>query len=132
MRIGIIGAGNVGGTLTRRLGQLGHEVFVANSRGPDSLREFARETGAEPVSVEEAARSGEVVIVSIPEGAVPRLPQGLFDGVPDDVVVVDTGNYYPERDGRIDGIEQGLPESVWVSRELGRSVVKAFNTIPAR
>lgn len=131
MRIGIIGAGHIGGTLTRRLAQLGHEVFVANSRGPETLHELARETGARPVTAREAARFGEVVIVAIPEGAVVRLPQGLLDGVPDDVVVVDTGNYYPQRDGRIDGIEQGLPESVWVSRMLGRAVVKAFNTIPA-
>lgn len=132
MRIGIIGAGHIGGTLTRRLSALGHEVFVANSRGPDTLRDLAQETGAMPVTVEEAARSGEVVIVSIPEGAIPRLPQGLFDGVPEDVVVVDTCNYYPQRDGRIDAIEQGLPESVWVARMLGRPIIKAFNTIPAR
>jgi predicted dinucleotide-binding enzyme len=132
MRIGIIGAGNIGGTLARRLAALGHEVSIANSRGPETLAVLARETGAKPVTVEEAARAGDVVIVTIPEKGIPRLPAGLFDGVPDDVVVVDTGNYYPQRDGRIDAIEKGTTESRWVSQQLGRPVVKAFNNIYAR
>jgi len=133
MRIGIIGAGQIGGTLARRLRQLGHEVSIANSRGPASLAGLAKETGARPVTVEEAARSGDVVIVTIPMKSIPRLPAGLFDGVPADVVVVDTGNYYPkQRDGRIDPIERGTTESRWVSNQLGRPVVKAFNNIYAQ
>jgi predicted dinucleotide-binding enzyme len=130
MKIGIIGAGNIGGTLTRRFRQLGHEVFVANSRGPESLRALASETGAIPVSVEDAARRGSVVIVTIPQHRIPELPSELFRGVSSDVVVVDTGNYYPrQRDGRLDGIEDGMTESRWVERQLGRPVVKAFNNI---
>ena len=132
MRIGIIGAGNIGGTLARRLAALGHDVSIANSRGPETLAALARETGAKPVTVQEAARAGDVVVVTIPEKSVPRLPAGLFDGVPGDVVVVDTGNYYPQRDGRIDAIEKGTTESRWVSQQLGRPVVKAFNSIYAR
>ena len=133
MRIGIIGAGQIGGTLARRLTAAGHEVFIANSRGPASLAALASETGAKPVTVEQAARAGDVVIVTIPMKNVPRLPAGLFEGVPDDVVVVDTGNYYPQqRDGRIDPIERGTIESRWVSEHLGRPVVKAFNNIYAR
>ena len=133
MRIGIIGAGQIGGTLARRLAALGHEVFIANSRGPASLAGLAKETGAKPVTVEQAARSGEVVIVTIPMKNIPRLPAGLFDGVPENVVVVDTGNYYPQqRDGRIDPIERGTTESRWVSEQLGRPVIKAFNNIYAR
>src|SRR6476619_5575297 len=133
MRIGIIGAGNIGGTLTRRLAALGHQVSVANSRGPDSLAAFARETGARPVTVEEAARSGDVVIISIPLKNIAKLPRDLFTGVPDSVVVVDTGNYYPRpRDGRIDPIEHGATETRWVADRLGRPVVKAFNNIYAR
>jgi 8-hydroxy-5-deazaflavin:NADPH oxidoreductase len=132
MNIGIIGAGHIGGTLTRRLSSLGHKVFVANSRGPESLADLARETGAIPVSVEEAARSGDIVIVTIPEKNIPKLPCDLFDGVSDDVIVIDTGNYYPQqRDGRIDGIEDGATESRWVSQQLGRPVVKTFNNIYA-
>ena len=133
MRIGIIGAGNIGGTLARRLTQLGHEVSIANSRGPDTLAGLAQETGARAVTVEQAARAGDVVIVTIPEKSIRDLPKGLFDGVPDDVVVVDTGNYYPRhRDGLIQEIETGKTESRWVSDRLGRPVVKAFNNIRAQ
>ena len=133
MEIGIIGAGNIGGTLTRRLTELGHDVAVANSRGPETLRDLASETGATAVNVEEAARGRELVIVTIPEAKVPDLPSDLFAQAGDDVVVVDTGNYYPrERDGRIDGIEDGTPESQWVAGQLGRPVIKAFNNIYAQ
>jgi predicted dinucleotide-binding enzyme len=133
MRIGIIGAGNIGGTLARRLAALGHQVSIANSRGPDSLAAFARETGARPVTVEDAARAGDVVIISIPLKNIDKLPRDLFKGVPDSVVVVDTGNYYPrQRDGRIDPIEHGATEARWVADRLGRPVVKAFNNIYAR
>ena len=132
MNIGIIGAGNIGGNLTRRFRELGHKVFVANSRGPESLADLAEETGATPVSVPEAAQGVDVVIVTIPEKNIPSLPRDLFAGVSDTVVVVDTGNYYPQqRDGRIAGIEDGIVESRWVSQQLGRPVVKAFNNIYA-
>jgi hypothetical protein len=129
MRIGIIGAGMIGGTLARRLVQLGHDVAIANSRGPETLRGLAAETGAKAVTAREAARHGEIVIVTIPERVIPDLPKDLFAGVPADVAVVDTGNYYPVRDGSIAALEQGLPESAWVAQQLGRPVVKAFNNI---
>ena len=132
MKIGIIGAGQIGGTLTRRFTALGHEVAVANSRGPKTLADLAAETGAKPVSVEEAARFGEVVIVTIPEKNIPNLPRDLFAATLETVVVVDTGNYYPRhRDGRIEGIEAGLTESRWVAQQLNRPVIKAFNNIYA-
>ena len=132
MNIGIIGAGHIGGNLTRRFQEIGHKVFIANSRGPESLADLAAETGAMPVAVTEAARRGDVVIVTIPEKNIPDLPRDLFAGVSDTVVVVDTGNYYPQqRDGRIAGIEDGMIESRWVSQQLGRPVVKAFNNIYA-
>src|ERR1700759_1692154 len=111
MNIGIIGAGNIGGTLARRLVDLGHKVSIANSRGPESLTALAAESGARPVSAREAARAGEIVIVTIPEGKVRSLPKDLFDGVPQSVVVIDTGNYYPRRDGHIPEIEGGMTES---------------------
>jgi predicted dinucleotide-binding enzyme len=133
MRIGIIGAGSIGGTLARHLARLGHHVSIANSRGPGSLTALAAEIGATPVSVAGAVLAGDVVIVSIPQKAVPDLPQGLFANVPDSVVVVDTGNYYPElRDGRIDAIERGMLDSQWVALQIGRPVIKAFNNIYAR
>lgn len=133
MKIGIIGAGEIGGTLTRRLTALGHQVSVANSRGPESLVDLAAETGAKPVSVAEAARSGEVVVVTIPEKNIQNLPRDLFAATPDSVVVVDTGNYYPrQRDGRVEAIEAGTTESRWVAQQLKRPVVKAFNNIHAQ
>jgi predicted dinucleotide-binding enzyme len=132
MKIGIIGAGNIGGTLARRFSALGHKVFVANSRGPETLTDLAAESGATPVTVERAAQGGDVVIVTIPLKNVSSLPAGLFAKNPKDVVVVDTGNYYPrQRDGRIKEIEDGLTESQWVEKQLGRPVVKAFNNIYA-
>ena len=91
MKIGIIGAGMIGGTLVRRWTRLGHEVFIANSRGPETLRELATETGAKAVTRAEAARAGEVVVLTIPQKAVLDLPKDLFANVPKDVVVIDTG-----------------------------------------
>jgi 8-hydroxy-5-deazaflavin:NADPH oxidoreductase len=133
MKIGIIGAGQIGGTLTRRMTKLGHTVLVANSRGPESLADLAKETGAKAVPVKDAVRGVDLVVVTIPEKNIPKLPAGLFSGVDPQVVVVDTGNYYPrQRDGRIDGIEQGLLESRWVAQQLGRPVIKAFNNIYAK
>jgi 8-hydroxy-5-deazaflavin:NADPH oxidoreductase len=129
MNIGIIGAGMIGGTLARRLAQLGHQVAIANSRGPETLRDLASEVGATAVTALDAARSRDVVVITIPERAVPDLPRDLFAGVPADVVVIDTGNYYPTRDGRIAAIEQGQPESAWVAGQIGRPVIKAFNNI---
>jgi predicted dinucleotide-binding enzyme len=133
MDIGIIGAGNIGGTLTRRLTAVGHKVSVANSRGPETLAGLAKETGARAVTVNEAARASDVVVVTIPEKHIPDLPKNLFAGVAENVVVIDTGNYYPnQRDGRIADIEAGMPESRWVERRLDRPVIKAFNNIYAK
>jgi predicted dinucleotide-binding enzyme len=132
MKIGIIGAGNIGATLTRRLTALGHHVAVANSRGPETLAELADETGATAVSVDEVAQGADLVIVTIPQKAIPLLPEGILDGAKAAAPIVDTGNYYPARDGRIDPIESGVAESRWVSEQLGRPVVKAFNNILAQ
>ncbi len=95
MKIGIIGAGNIGSALTRRFTAAGHQVFVANSRGPQTLSKLAAETGAKPVNVKEAAHAGDVVVVTIPEKNISSLPADLFKDVPASVVVIDTGNYYP-------------------------------------
>lgn len=131
MKIGIIGAGNIGGTLTRRLKALGHDVAVANSRGPETLTDLAKETGAQATTVADAARDKDVVIVTIPEKGVPDLRNEIGGALDAKTVVVDTGNYYPKRDGKIADIESGIPESKWVADQLGRPVVKAFNTIYA-
>lgn len=132
MKIGIIGAGHIGGNLTRRLSALGHDVSVANSRGPDSLQELAAETGARAVLPQEAVEGADVVVITIPVKNIPDLPRDLFANARENLVVIDTGNYYPQRDGRIEPIEQGTTESRWVSQRLGRPVVKAFNNIYAQ
>lgn len=129
MKMGIIGAGFIGGSLARHWVKLGHEVLIANSRGPETLRELAAETGAKAVTVADAVKGVEVVVVSIPQKAVRDLPKDLFANVPKEVVVIDTGNYYPARDGSIPEVEGGMLESEWVAAQLGRPVVKVFNNI---
>jgi 8-hydroxy-5-deazaflavin:NADPH oxidoreductase len=132
MKIGVIGAGSMGRTLARQLTRRGHHVSIANSRGPESLTELADEIGATPVSVVDAAKAGDIVIIAIPTKAVPDLPRALFADVPSGVVVVDIGNYHPElRDGRIDAIDAGMLDSRWVAQQIGRPVIKAFNNILA-
>lgn len=130
MRIGIIGAGMIGGTLTRKLTKLGHEVRVANSRGPETLAELAAETGATAVWAADAATDADVVIVSIPQKNVPDLATGIVAKAKPEAPVIETNNYYPQqRDGRIEAIEDGTPESGWVADQLGTPVYKVFNGI---
>ena len=133
MRIGVIGAGSMGGILARHLAKLGHQVSIANLRGPESLIALAAEIGATPVSVVDAAKVVEIVIIAIPTKAVADLPRALFANVPSSVVVIDIGNYHPElRDGRIDAIDRGMLDSQWVAQQIGRPVIKAFNNIFAK
>jgi 8-hydroxy-5-deazaflavin:NADPH oxidoreductase len=133
MKIGIIGAGQIGGTLTRRFRALGHEVKVANSRDPETLAELASETGATAVWAERAADGAELVVITIPQKNVPNLAAGILDGAADGLVVIDTNNYYPQqRDGRIEAIEDGTTESRWVSEQVGHPVIKVFNGIRAQ
>jgi 8-hydroxy-5-deazaflavin:NADPH oxidoreductase len=130
MDIGIIGAGHIGGSLTRRLTSLGHTVRVANSRAPETLSELAAETGATAVWAKDAAADADLVIVSIPQKNVVDLAPGIVLGSKPGAPVLETNNYYPQqRDGRIDAIEDGMPESVWVSEHLGAPVFKVFNGI---
>ena len=133
MKIGIIGTGNIGGALARRFRATGHDVAIANSRGPASLQELARETGAHAVTIDEVVQGAELVVVSIPMTKFASLPAQLFSHASPGLIVVDTSNYYPrERDGRITEIEDGLTESGWVQQHIGHRVVKAFNSILAQ
>jgi len=131
MKIGIIGTVNIGGTLVRRLSAAGHDVRVANSRGPEGVRAFADEIGPKAVDTRRAVRDVDVIVISIPFPAVAQL-KDLFGTVPQHVPVIDTGNCYPGlRDPHIPEIDAGMPHSVWVSKQLGRPVIKAFNNILA-
>ena len=130
MKIAIIGAGQIGGTLTRRLTALGHDVTVANSRTPDTISELTSETGAHGALAADAPRDAELVVVTIPTKNIPTLSKDLLADVAEEVVVVDTNNYYPrQRDGRIAEIEDGLTEASWVAEQLGHTVIKVFNNI---
>jgi predicted dinucleotide-binding enzyme len=132
MKIAVIGAGNIGGNLTRRFAGIGHDVRVANSRDPETLADLAAETGATAVAAADAAQGADVIVVTIPMKNVATLPADLLAGAAPGAVVIDTNNYYPQqRDGRIAEIESGTTESRWVSDQLGRPVVKAFNGIYA-
>ncbi|OON65253.1 NADPH-dependent F420 reductase [Hymenobacter sp. CRA2] len=134
MNIGIIGAGHIGSALAGRLTGLGHTVYIANSRGPETLQDLAEKTGATPVTAEEAAQRGsDLLVVTIPLKSIPNLPKDLLAGVPAEVPIIDTSNYYPLlRDGQVPELETGdLTESGWVQQHLGRPVVKVFNNILA-
>jgi 8-hydroxy-5-deazaflavin:NADPH oxidoreductase len=129
MEIGIIGSGNIGSTLAGYLTALGHQVSIANSRGPESLNEIAEKTGATPVTTVRAAGAKDLVIIAIPVKAVVDLPIGTLSA--SQAVIIDAGNYYPSRDGRIVEIEEGLTDSEWVAKVIGHPVIKAFNNIVA-
>ena len=132
MNIGIIGSGGMGRCLASKLVKLGHTVSIANSRGPASLKQVAGEIGAAAVTVEEATKNKEVIIVSVPQKNVQDLPKNLFKQLPGDVVVIETGNYYPNlRDGAIPALDQSGIDSLWVQEQLGIPVVKVFNSILA-
>jgi predicted dinucleotide-binding enzyme len=128
MKIGILGTGHIGTTLVTKLSQAGHDVKVANSRGPDTIDSGILCHGARAVTSAEAVQSVDVVIMSTPLGAIPAIAT-LIAALPADVVVIDTSNYYPARDTRIDAIEAGMAESVWVAGQLGRPIAKAWNAI---
>ncbi len=124
MIIGIIGAGAIGATLAKQLVAIGHEVYVSNSRGPETLADVASATGATPATLAQTAERAELVIEAIPYGRYTVLPP---DALADKIVIL-AGNYFPARDGEIDF--QGRSQSEVVAAHLPRSkVVKAFNTI---
>lgn len=132
MKIGVIGIGQIGGTIAKKLAKTGHMVKVANSKGIDSVADFAKEIGAIPADLQTVGVDIDVLILSVPTPSIADLPKSLWSNLSPDTVIVDTGNYYPEfRDARIDAIDKGQPESLWVSDMVGREVIKAFNMLLA-
>ena len=129
MKIGIIGAGNIGSALARHFHKLHYTVFIANSRGPETLSGVAQETGANPVPIAEATNGVDLLVITIPLKSIPSLPRNLLFNLPASSPIIDTGNYYPLRDGVISEIRDGMVESEWTSHILGRPVIKAFNNI---
>lgn len=129
MNIGIIGAGEIGGTLIRQYTKAGHNVKMTNASGQEKLKKLASETGALPVTLSEVVMKVDVIVISIPLIGILELPQMFLENTPSNVAIIDTTNYYPIRDGKIEAIEKGMPESVWVSNQIQRTVIKAYNSI---
>lgn len=126
MNIGIIGAGNIGGTLAALFARAGHKVYLSNSRGPETLEDKVVELGPNvaAVTARDAAAFGEVVLEAVPFGRYQDLPADVLAGK----VVVSASNYYPNRDGSVDF--RGLTQTGLIAEHLsGSRVVKAFNTI---
>lgn len=128
MKIGILGAGNIGKQLANKLAAAGHDVKVAHSRLPQEIPAEAVETGARATTPGDAMTDIDVAILSMPYTAYEDV-KPLIASLPDEVVVIDTANYFPNRDVVIPEIEAGEVESVWVQNLLGRPVTKAWNTI---
>ena len=127
--VGIIGSGQIGGAVARLSVAAGHAVVLSNSRGPETLAELAAELGprATPATAEQAADAGDLVLVSVPVKAFGDIPAGPLAGKP----VMDTGNYYPQRDGHLAELDTGaLTSSGLLQRDLKEArVVKVFNNI---
>jgi predicted dinucleotide-binding enzyme len=131
MKIGIIGTGAIGGTIAKKMAAAGHNVKITNSGDADKLKALAGELGVVAATIKDVVKDVDVIILSVPTVAIPTLPKDLLANVPENVIVVDTSNYYPFRDADIEEIKNGKVESVWVSEQLGRRVIKAFNNLLA-
>jgi predicted dinucleotide-binding enzyme len=129
MRIGIIGAGHIGGTLAELFVGAGHEVAVSNSRGPATLTGLVEELGGrvQAMTRADATRFGDVVVVAVPFGRYRELPTEAVSGK----VVIDTNNYYPQRDGHFEALDSDRTTSseLLQAHLADARVVKAFNAI---
>jgi predicted dinucleotide-binding enzyme len=131
MKIGIIGAGYIGSVLAKKLDAAGHQVKLANSRGPESLVDTVRGTGIQAVEKEAVVPDADVIILSVPFAKNPELA-ALLAEVPSGTIVVDTSNYYPARDSGIVEVDNGKPETVWASEQIGYPLIKAWNALLAQ
>jgi 8-hydroxy-5-deazaflavin:NADPH oxidoreductase len=127
--VGLIGSGHIGSTVARLAIDAGHDVVLSNSRGPQTLRDLTESLGprARAATGGEAAAAGDFVVVTIPVKAYPLVPAAALAGK----VVLDTGNYYPPRDGQIPELaDMSLTSSEYLGRLIpGADVVKVFNNI---
>jgi 8-hydroxy-5-deazaflavin:NADPH oxidoreductase len=126
--VGLIGSGHIGGTVAKLAIAAGHNVVLSNSRGPETLRDLVAELGpdARAATSADAAAAGDITLISIPVKAYLDMPEQLAGKV-----VMDTGNYYPQRDGQIPELDSGsLTSSEYLARQLPRSeIVQVFNNI---
>ena len=129
--IGFIGAGNIGGTVARLAVDAGYDVVLSNSRGPETLAELVAELGpkARAATPAEAAEAGDIVVVTIPLKNIEQLPLDALAGK----TIIDTNNYYPERDGQIAALDTDSTTTAELLQALipTADVVKGFNNIYA-
>jgi len=132
--IGVIGSGSEGSALIRRLCKLhdGQNICVSHAGSPEELKPLESECGVKPKETTEVVKNADLVFLCIPMKDVHHLPKGLFNNCTMDCIIVDTCNYYPHRDGRIKELDDGMPESQYVSQNIGKPVIKAFNNILAK
>ncbi|RYF26778.1 MAG: prephenate dehydrogenase/arogenate dehydrogenase family protein [Flavobacteriales bacterium] len=131
MKIGIIGAGAIGSVLARKFSANGHKVVIANSKGPETISNDTLVFGAKAGVTKDAVSDTDVLIISIPFVQITAIAETVKNHLSTNTIIIDTGNYYPVRDGEIDEIIKGKPESTWVAEQLGKPVAKAWNIIPA-
>ncbi|XWW50027.1 NAD(P)-binding domain-containing protein [Planococcus sp. 11815] len=124
MRFGIIGAGPIGTSIARKLVENGHDVKIADVRDIEHLE--GKEIAGTPVSVEDVINNIDVLFLSLPLHVMASI-RHIVDQAGEEVIIADTSNYYPFRDNKIEEIENGMVESVWVSQQLGRPIIKAFS-----
>lgn len=128
MKIGILGTGNMGRVLTRKLAAAGHEVKVSNSRGPNTIDADVLETGAQAATTEDAVKDVDVVIMTMPHPAFEKI-RPLISALPEEIVVIDISNYFPGRDPVNPDLDGDIAESEWVRDYFGRPIAKAWNSI---
>lgn len=131
LHIGVIGAGQIGATLIRQFTAADHHVKFTNASGVAKHKALADETKAKAAELSDVIKDIDVLIVSIPFIAVPDLAKSIANKIDKNTVIIDTTNYYPIRDGKIEAIENGMPESIWVANQLKHPVVKVYNSILA-
>lgn len=124
MKFGIIGSGAIGATLSHKLHDKGHQVKVADVRSIKHLE--GKSIGGQAVELENISEDIDILILSIPIDVMPKV-RNIISKMPENIIIVDTSNYYPFRNDKIEAIENGVPESVWVSQQVGKNVIKAFN-----
>jgi predicted dinucleotide-binding enzyme len=128
MKIGIVGTGAIGSILAEKLSNAGHQIKVTNTRAMPELEKIAASLGATAATIQDVVKDVDAIIFSMPFHAYKDLPESLLKEVPQDVVVMDTSNYYPFRDGEIAELAH-ISESVYISGILNRPVIKVFNNI---
>ncbi|WP_415363808.1 hypothetical protein L1F34_000138 [Mammaliicoccus lentus] len=128
MNIGIIGAGPIGVTISEKLYNLGHNIKIADVRSVSYLEN--KKFKGKAVEIDEVIKHVDILIISIPTQVIPTI-KPYISNISDDVIVVDTSNYYPFRDGNIKELNDGTVESEWVSEAIGKPVIKAFNNLLA-